>query len=309
MHHHFTDTAYRANELMKIEKLNKDARIYNNVKVVITNEKFCQDRHFDILIYVFSAAGNFDERLAIRATWGNKTVLKDDVKHVYIIGRASSVEKQKLLEKESEKFNDIVQGDFEDSYVGLGNKSITTWNWIRMYCHTAKVFMKADDDLALDIERILTSVNPYINKPRHLMCYLINNAYVKREKENKYYVSFDEYPDKFYHSYCNGWAFLYTTDIVQEMCQYMLWTEMFKIADVWTTGMVMKKVQNLTRINIENLLGLTAGQSQSWGFTSRSTARVMLGQVLRIATCGTRTHRGGVDGRTQNYHSVSLHHQ
>ena len=33
-------------------------------------------------------------------------------------------------------------------------------------------------------------------------------------------------------------------------------------------------------------------QSQSWGFTSRSTARVILGQVLRIATCGTRTHRG-----------------
>ena len=33
-------------------------------------------------------------------------------------------------------------------------------------------------------------------------------------------------------------------------------------------------------------------QFQSWGFTSRSTARVILGQVLRIATCGTRTHRG-----------------
>ena len=34
------------------------------------------------------------------------------------------------------------------------------------------------------------------------------------------------------------------------------------------------------------------GKGQSWGFTSRSTARVILGQVLRIATCGTRTHRG-----------------
>ena len=33
-------------------------------------------------------------------------------------------------------------------------------------------------------------------------------------------------------------------------------------------------------------------KGQSWGFTSRSTARVILGQVFRIATCGTRTHRG-----------------
>ena len=33
-------------------------------------------------------------------------------------------------------------------------------------------------------------------------------------------------------------------------------------------------------------------QNQSWGFKSRSIARVILGQVLITATCGTRTHRG-----------------
>ena len=32
-------------------------------------------------------------------------------------------------------------------------------------------------------------------------------------------------------------------------------------------------------------------KGQSWGFTLCSTARVMLGQVLSIVTCGTRTHR------------------
>ena len=33
-------------------------------------------------------------------------------------------------------------------------------------------------------------------------------------------------------------------------------------------------------------------KGQSWGFTSRSTVRVILWQVLRIATGGTPTHRG-----------------
>ena len=37
---------------------------------------------------------------------------------------------------------------------------------------------------------------------------------------------------------------------------------------------------------------LNFSKGQSWDFTSRSTARVILGQVLRIVTCGTRTHRG-----------------
>ena len=45
-------------------------------------------------------------------------------------------------------------------------------------------------------------------------------------------------------------------------------------------------------------------QSQSWGFTSRSTARVILGQVLSIVTCGTRTHRGdslSLDAKLANH--------
>ena len=51
------------------------------------------------------------------------------------------------------------------------------------------------------------------------------------------------------------------------------------------------------RLNIKEKIKIIKGilntwQSQSWGFTSRLTARVILGQVLRIATCGTRTHRG-----------------
>ena len=52
---------------------------------------------------------------------------------------------------------------------------------------------------------------------------------------------------------------------------------------VWTHG------EESLKTFIEYLNSL---QSQSRGFTSLSTARVILGQVLRIATCGTRTHRG-----------------
>ena len=233
-------------------------RIFHNVQFIITNERFCQDRYFDILIYVFSTVGHFAQRLAIRATWGNSTVLKDDLKLVYVVGRASSMDMQKLIEAESKKFNDIIQGDIDDTYYGLVNKSITTWNWIRMYCKTAKVFMKTDDDVALDIERIVKSVQPYINKPRHLMCYLMTPVPVDRNEKSRYYISHDEYPDKFYPPFCIGWAFLYTRDIVEEMCRYMLQTEVFKLADTWTTGMVMKKVQNLTKIQLRDLIEVTA---------------------------------------------------
>ena len=48
----------------------------------------------------------------------------------------------------------------------------------------------------------------------------------------------------------------------------------------------------LNGVSVNFKLFQSLNQSQSWGLTSRSTARVILGQVLSIATCGTRTHRG-----------------
>ena len=48
-------------------------------------------------------------------------------------------------------------------------------------------------------------------------------------------------------------------------------------------------LSNTAQVRSRQVVG---SQSQSWGLTSRSTARVILGQVLSIATCGTRTHRG-----------------
>ena len=54
---------------------------------------------------------------------------------------------------------------------------------------------------------------------------------------------------------------------------------------------VCQQAQIVNKIQIVYIVTIDA-KGQSWGFKSRSTARVILGQVLRIATCGTRTHRG-----------------
>ena len=74
------------------------------------------------------------------------------------------------------------------------------------------------------------------------------------------------------------------------------------LSQQWFNGFI-KRWPDLKNIKPSSLDALRAKETnkkkikeyfkgQSWGFTSRSTARVILGQVLRIATCGTRTHRG-----------------
>ena len=67
-------------------------------------------------------------------------------------------------------------------------------------------------------------------------------------------------------------------------------TEKVTVLLMATTGKAASNIDGITLHSAFNLPVKERGQS--WGFTSRSTARVILGQVLRIATCGTRTHRG-----------------
>ena len=78
-------------------------------------------------------------------------------------------------------------------------------------------------------------------------------------------------------------------------------TECLKSVQEWMDGVKLKLNPEKTEFIIIGQKAIRESlapnfpvplKGQSWGFTSRSTARVILGQVLRIATCGTRTHRG-----------------
>ena len=70
--------------------------------------------------------------------------------------------------------------------------------------------------------------------------------------------------------------------------------ELVKIANINVRGLADKQrcLDVFDWLKATKMTMYSLDKGQSWGFTSRSTARVILGQVLTIATCGTRTHRG-----------------
>ena len=193
------------------QKVLTTTRSHSTMQFTIANERFCEDIDFDILIYIFSGVKNIDQRMAIRASWGNSTLLKAKVKVVYIVGRSLEKDTQRVVAQESK---DIVQGDFVDNYYGLANKSITAINWIHKYCKTAKVLMKTDDDLAVDMKRIIKLTYRYLTRPRHIMCYVWIKSCAIRNKRSKFYVSLNEFPGKVYPKFCGGRVYMYTADIV-----------------------------------------------------------------------------------------------
>ena len=70
----------------------------------------------DLLILVISAVSHFDQREAIRATWGSKKNLKyHNTKLLFLLGQGN--DQQSSIIDESQMRRDIIQEDFHVSKI------------------------------------------------------------------------------------------------------------------------------------------------------------------------------------------------
>ena len=75
-------------------------------------EETCDTPVVDLLVLVASAVGHFEQREAIRNTWGQDHELgKYNAKLVFLLGQGR--EKQSLIDQESGMTHDIIQEDFQ----------------------------------------------------------------------------------------------------------------------------------------------------------------------------------------------------
>lgn len=59
------------------------------------------------------------------------------------------------IAEESRTYGDIIQEDFVDSYLNLTLKSVMALKWADQYCSDLRYFMKADDDIFINVPRLL----------------------------------------------------------------------------------------------------------------------------------------------------------
>lgn len=148
-----------------------------------------------LVIFVHSAPKNFDKRRAIRSTWGNEHNLNDDkMRLVFLVGFVSDSSIQQKLVKENKEFEDLIQGNFVDSYRNLTYKHVMGLKWVAYFCQNAKFVFKTDDDIFVDIFQLmfyLKGSHGHSFPPRNLMsCYVISNPYPKRSQRSKWRVTF-----------------------------------------------------------------------------------------------------------------------
>lgn len=208
---------------------------------------------------VTSYAGEPSTRSALRRAYMDKELQALGIKRIFLLGtlnddaeRKTQVLQNALLD-ESRRFNDILQGDFLDTYRNLTHKHLMGLQWAVNNCKDVKYIMKMDDDIVVNIYGILEKLHWGMVEENSLTGYILKNMIPVREPANKWYVSKAEYSSNIYPDFVSGWLYITHPWVASRLIDYAESSrEYFWIDDVFVTGILRQalniKIQNISEL-------------------------------------------------------------
>ncbi|XP_058653509.1 N-acetyllactosaminide beta-1,3-N-acetylglucosaminyltransferase 2 isoform X1 [Onychostoma macrolepis] len=212
-----------------------------------------------LLMAIKTQTANFENREAIRETWGRsgniKTLggLQRLVRRVFLLGKSEDLHIEEKLHIESEKYGDIIQWDFMDTFFNLTLKDVLFWDWFSRRCPHAHFIFKGDDDVFVRTPAVLdyllaeeadggsSNGSRQANKMETFVVGdVISNASPIRSNWTKYYI-----PESFYKglypSYPGGGGVLYSGSLAHRLLEVSQRVHLFPIDDVYV-GMCLLRL-------------------------------------------------------------------
>ncbi|XP_018567580.1 beta-1,3-galactosyltransferase 1 isoform X2 [Anoplophora glabripennis] len=216
----------------------------NNLTAVVMPERVCDQKSL-LVIVVCTAPGNFEERNAIRETWGSERyVLGNNVSLYFLIGETGNYSVQNDVLLESKQYDDIIQERFVDSYNNLTLKSIAMLKIATSYCiNTTKYLLKIDDDMFLNLPLLIEMLLRKNTNESVLLGKLICRAKPIKDTSSKWYSPRYMYKEQIYPNYLSGTSYLMSLDVAEKLFTAALSTPIFHLEDVYLTGMCARKAQ------------------------------------------------------------------
>ncbi|XP_053421104.1 lactosylceramide 1,3-N-acetyl-beta-D-glucosaminyltransferase [Nycticebus coucang] len=193
---------------------------------LINHEEKCQAQDILLLLFVKTAPENHARRSAIRATWGNekyvRSQLNANIKTLFVLGTPNPRQGEALqreLVLEDQKYHDIIQQDFVDSFYNLTLKLLMQLSWANTFCPHAKFLMTADDDIFIHMPNLIEYLQSLaqIGVQDFWIGRVHRGAPPVRDKNSKYYVSYDMYQWPAYPDYTAGAAYVISGDVAAKM--------------------------------------------------------------------------------------------
>ena len=100
-----------------------------------------------LVVVVYSAPAHYERRRVIRKTWGSAFKKILGVRMIFMLGHPPNKSLQKTIVAEADKYDDLVQEDFVDTFANLTLKATFMFKWLTSNdCLSSKFMFKTDDD-------------------------------------------------------------------------------------------------------------------------------------------------------------------
>ncbi|XP_074641082.1 beta-1,3-galactosyltransferase 5-like isoform X2 [Tubulanus polymorphus] len=208
------------------------------ITIVKEPSLLCTDELY-ILVLVHTDPSHVKNRHFIRQTWGNPENYERKTKVLFLMAVSPFELVNKQVENEIVRYGDIVLGDFVESWKNLTYKSVMGLSWMVERCPHAKYLLKLDDDILVDAFRLLELLGSFTDSTkRSLICYVVEDLPLIRDKTARHYVSKTEYFDDRFVDYCSGAAYIIPGNLVPKLLISSKRVPLFKMEDVYITGML-----------------------------------------------------------------------
>ncbi|XP_068203908.1 lactosylceramide 1,3-N-acetyl-beta-D-glucosaminyltransferase-like [Palaemon carinicauda] len=210
----------------------------------IEESDFCRKRPgLDIIAYVHSSISRVSSRNTTRNTWANASAynLGVNIGTVFMVGRPKNEEERRMVQEESDRYHDIVQGDYADHYRLLSYKGLASLYWINKHCSHVNWTMHADDDVHLDIFLYWQKIKALseANKEKFICSYMRGPAL----RYGRWYVSYAQYPKLNYPMYCSGGLWFLQTKKLPLLLEASKKVPFLWVDDAYLTGIVADKAK------------------------------------------------------------------
>lgn len=180
-----------------------------------------------LLLFVKSSPENVEQRQAIRATWGNESLLWSQlgevVKVVFVLGLHPDVRQrprvQAALRREDRAYGDLIQQDFADTFHNLTIKLLMQFHWSHTYCRHARFLMSADDDIFVHLPNLVKYLRQLeSSRSRDLWVgHVHRGSPPVRRRHSKYHVPYELYPWPSYPDYTAGAGYVVSADVAAKI--------------------------------------------------------------------------------------------
>lgn len=217
------------------------------------------------LVYlVKSEMSHFEQRSAIRVTWGFEQRFSDvQIRRVFLLGKGLDENLQNKINQESVKYGDIVQADFADSYFNNTIKTMIGFKWAVNFCDNSQFYMFVDDDFYVSTKNVLRFIRNPTNYPEYVINsehYLklkmqrrqpldvfdyelprdvrlytgfVFNSSPHRHQTSKWYISLEEYPYDKWPPYVTAGAYILSREALIDMYYTSYYTKHFRFDDIY----------------------------------------------------------------------------